>query len=466
MKTTIRFMQVILVILAVVCFYSCEKKDNETGLGTAEFSISLSDEISQNKSGTALDSGIVSFQILISVEDMEGNPALTDELIPLYIFGSGYVSESVVIRNGEYRLTKFMVIDPSGVVVYASPLAGSPLAYLTNKPLPLIFSIYPDRTTRIIPEVLAVGNHPPDQFGYASFGMHIIKPLHFWAICILDNPLIMAPTQLTRAKLTVYASNDWHYTFKLEAAINHLIIRGGSDIYYFVLEKEGYPPQRMKFSARELMYTSKDSPLVLKIPWGSNQYKVLVLQPGPEDGKDAMVSNLEPDRNFGAHKYFEATFLSEPILTVMRSNRSLIRFNMDELPDSAIIKQVALRLSYDLPIPWDSTIITNSSTGFAWYGGVLQQITEPWEEEKVTWNSLPETTESNQVFMNPFISNINFIDVDVTRLFVPEAEIAAPDYGMLFKLYPSEGFPGFRFASSDFPEPIMRPQLMIYYTVE
>ena len=55
---------------------------------------------------------------------------------------------------------------------------------------------------------------------------------------------------------------------------------------------------------------------------------MIILQPGPEAGKDAMVSNLEPDKNFGAHKYFEATFLSEPVLTVMRSNRSMIWFNL------------------------------------------------------------------------------------------------------------------------------------------
>jgi len=55
--------------------------------------------------------------------------------------------------------------------------------------------------------------------------------------------------------------------------------------------------------------------------------------------------------------------------------------------------------------------------------------------------------------------------VDVTRLFVPKEEIAAPNYGMLFKLAPEPYFPGFRFASSDFEEPRMRPVLTIYYTL-
>jgi hypothetical protein len=274
----------------------------------------------------------------------------------------------------------------------------------------------------------------------------------------------MAPTQITTAKLTILDPDGWHYTFALETAVNHLIIRGGHDAYDFLLEKDGYPAQRLKFTSRELLSATKDSPLILKIPWPS-PYRVLVLQPGPESGKDAMISNLEPDRNFGSHRYFEATFLSEPVLTVMRSNRSLIYFNRDTLPKSAVIKKVMLRLTYDLPVPFDSSYVTDQSPspGIRWYGGVLQQIVEPWEEGKVTWNTQPKTTELNQVYISPFVRNVNFIEVDITNLFVSSAASVLPDYGMLFRLWPTDQFPGFRFASSDFAESSMRPMLMIYY---
>ena len=249
-------------------------------------------------------------------------------------------------------------------------------------------------------------------------------------------------------------------------AINHLIIRGGSDIYYFLLEKEGYLPQKLQFTAAQLRATTKENPLVLKIPWDSNQWKTLILQPGPDDGKDAMISNLDPDKNFGDYKFFEATFISEPVLTVMRSNRSLVWFNLNSLPKSAVIKKVTLQLFYDIPIPWDSNVfITEPVTSSLWYGGVLQQIVEPWEENKVTWNTQPKSILANQVFISPFIRNVNFVTVDVTTLFVPVNDIAAANYGMLFKLWPTEKFPGFRFASSDFADATMRPKLTIYYTI-
>jgi len=222
----------------------------------------------------------------------------------------------------------------------------------------------------------------------------------------------------------------------------------------------------MQFASKDLLSTTKDNPLLLKIPWGQ-QNRTLVLQPGPAAGKDAMISNLEPDKNFGDYKYFEATFLSESILTVMRSNRSLIWFNTDSLPKSAIINKVTLTLHYDIPIPFDNTYVTDvlPSAGIAWYGGVLQQIIEPWEEGKVTWNSQPKTIEANQVFIPPFIRNVNFIEVDVTKLFVNASASALANYGMLFRLWPTDRFPGFRFASSDYADATMRPRLTIFYTL-
>jgi hypothetical protein len=222
----------------------------------------------------------------------------------------------------------------------------------------------------------------------------------------------------------------------------------------------------LKFTARELAATSKENPLVLKIPWDSNQWKTLELQPGPDDGKDAMISNLESDKNFGDHKYFEATFLTEPIITVMRSNRSLIWFNLNSLPKSPVIKKVTLQLSYDIPIPWDPAVFaTVPVTSPDWIGGVLQRIVEPWEEYKVTWNNQPKTIETNQVFISPFNINANIITVDVTTLFVPVNGTVTANYGMLFRLWPSDQFPGFRFASSDYSVTSMRPKLTINYTI-
>jgi hypothetical protein len=467
MKTLIRLFFIVLVVPSLAYLYSCENKGiGQDEKGSAQFSVTLP-VAGDSKSGAGADSSVVSYHILISVEDLKGNAVITDSLFPLYTFGSDFVSENIKLNAGEYKLTKFMAINSTGAVVYASPIAGSPLAYLTMRPLPINFNIFPNQITKVLPEVLAVGDNTPDKFGYAAFGMRVVEPLVFWTVCYLDNPLTMSPVQLTEARLQISTPAGWFYSCRLEAAINKVTIRGGSEVYNFVLEKDGYQSQKLQFTAKQLTATTRENPLILKIR-ASSQYKVIIIQPGPEKGKDAMISNLEPEKNFGAHKYFEATFLSEPVLTVMRSNRSLIFFNLDTIPKSAVIKKVILTLSYDLPIPFDSTYLINTNPATAaanLYGAVLQQVVEPWEEDKVTWSTQPKTIEANQVYIMPFIKNANFIDVDVTRLIVPMAEIAAPNHGMMFRLWPTEKFPGFRFASSDYGEPRMRPRLTVYYTL-
>jgi hypothetical protein len=463
---------VLVAILLTTCFYSCEKS-KEQGTGTAEFSVSLSD--GQLKSGTINDSVVAPYQLLISLVDLQGNAVITDKLIPLYSFGTAFISEKLQIRAGEFKLIKFMVINSSGQVVYASPVAGSPLAYLSKKPLPFSFNIYPDMVTQVVSEVLQVGNYTPDKFGYAVFGVSIIKPLTFWAAAVIDNPMIMAPSPLfTEANLTITAKDGWHYTFMLKASVNQLIIRGGSDYYTFLLEKPGFAPQKFQFTANQLLERTQASPLYLKIPYSSTEVKTLVFQPGPDGGKDAMISQLEPDKNFGDHKYFEATFLTEPVLTVMRLNRSLIFFNLGAIPSNAIIKKAVLKLSYEAPVPWDSLQIKPATAGM-FVGGALQQITEPWEENMVTWNKQPASTEMNQVLIYPFIRNVNFIEIDITRLIVPPPVtitsgtntttiVPLPNHGMKFKLIPENKWPGFRFASSDHPNMELRPKLTIYYT--
>ncbi len=463
MKTSIRLLCISLIVLTVTGLSSCKKDSGNNGIGTIEFSLNLPDGSGQLKS-TSMDGAMVSYQLMISVEDTKGNSVLSDKLIPLYTFGTNFVSEKVELKSGEFRLTKFMVIDPSGVVLYATPLAGSPLAYLTGKPLPLTFKIVPGQITPVLTEVLLVGNLAPSQFGYTIFGIQIIKPLDFYTFCIIDNPLIMAPTKMTSAKLTISNNNGWSYTFNLRDTVNHLTIRGGSEKYTFLLEKEGYTSQKLQFAGQQLLEATKEKPLVLKIPVGSPVTRIMFFQPGPALGKDAMISNLEPDKNFGDYKYFEATYMSESLLTVMRSTRSLIFFDLAKLPKSALIKKAVLKLTYDLPVPWDSTIfVLNSATAAKPYG-LLQRIIEPWEENTVTWNKQPKTTEMGQVYIQPFIKNANFIEVDVTSLIVMTAANVLPNHGMLFKLSSNERFKGFRFASSDYPDSLMRPRLSIQYT--
>src|SRR5512133_616076 len=139
MKTIAKILLPALFLLPALVFYSCENTNNESeGTGLAEFSVDMSGFVS-DKSAKGADSVITALHVMISIEDYSGNKIFTDKLIPLYSFGTGLLSENIEIPSGDFKLTKFLVIDAEGKVLYAAPLAGSEMAYLLKNPLPVKF---------------------------------------------------------------------------------------------------------------------------------------------------------------------------------------------------------------------------------------------------------------------------------------------------------------------------------------
>jgi len=446
---------------------SCEKEElPEAATGHLEISVAVEETL---KSALNDSNDISTFHILLSVVNSLGETVLNKELIPLYRFGNQFITERIEMKAGRYQLSRFMVLDPDGTVVYASPLEGAPKAYLVKDPLPLGFSILPDQETRLVPEVLVVGNQDPSEFGYASFSFQVVRPLRFYAMAVIEDSMLMAPIVITDAVLTVHSPDGWSHWFYLEPRVNRIVIRGGVHYYKLMIEKEGFEPVIREVPADLLRSTTPEEPVIFRL--SRPLYHILTLQPGPEKGKDAMIMDIQPDHNFGDYPYFEATFLSDSILTVMRTMRSLLEFNPVGLPKDARIEKAILTLHFENLIPWDSIFYDSlinyidPNYGFAWYGAVLQQIVQPWNEHEVTWDKQPQTIEANQVYISPTVISASFINMDVTSLFVPVQEIAAANHGMMLKLYPSEQFPGFRFASSDYPVPGMRPKLMIFYSL-
>lgn len=504
---------VIIIIIAGIFLNACEKiSEDNTGKGKLELSLNILSEegglksvstdtitsteitgdapIFDHTTPPSYDTTLIvsTHHILISVLNENGTAVLDDELIPLFNFGGSFISKKLELQAGKYSISKFMVIDPEGKVIFAAPVEGSPKSYLVNKPLPLPFTIVSGSVTRVIPEVLPVMNVEPEEFGYAAFSFQVVKALTFYVMAIIDNDTLIPENEITeipspifsfKAKLTVYApDNNWKHSFDLNPIVNKIDIRAGSDYYILIGEMEGFPALRLKLTAGELMASSKEKPIILR--FRKNPLHVVTIKPGPKEGKDAMITDLDPDKNFGDYPYFEARSMPDPILDVIRSSRSLISFDMNHVPKSARIKRVVLTLYYypKIRLLDDQGVEKPISDIKPWYGAVLQQIVEPWDEYKVTWNNQPATIEENQVFINPpptieenqvyinsFLPNVKYINIDVSRLYIPVNTIQKPHYGMLMKLISYEQFPELKFASSDFPNQSMHPELKVYYTL-
>ena len=481
----------LLVATPVLFVSSCEKLHETDQEGRLEIGVAMDQLTMQLKSANTDSTAMEPTFVVLSVANENGEPVLDNEHLELYNFGGSWVTKEVKLGTGNYELTRFMVIDMEGNVIMAAPLEGSALAYLVDDPLPVSFTIHPNQTTRVVPEVLAVIGQSPTDFGYASFSINVVNTLNFFVAVFIDDPRIMAPTTITSAKLTVIIGDEWRHAFYLEPKVNELRVRDSWMEYTLVVAKEGYESVTLITNRERLLQTSPDNPLMIGIP--VNNLNVLVLQPGPDEGKDAMISMSMPGMNYGKYEYFEATASSpETDFTEHKLTRSLIEFDLNRLPKSATIKRAVLTLYYPYnmyvdsvwPVEPDTWVASDPNTGDIWpdeYLAVLQKVVSPWEEHGVTWKNQPETTTEGQVF----IPRIYYImdaacdcflppvseSFDVTSLLMPGPD-GTLSHGMMLKLFNEQSYEWLQFASSDFDFPWVSnadmqpwPKLEIYYSL-
>src|SRR5438132_3133335 len=130
--------------------------------------------------------------------------------------------------------------------------------------------------------------------------------------------------------------------------------------------------------------------LVISNAYG--QQITLTLQPDAVQGKDAELWNLNPNTNYGTWPELKQnawTWQGVPGL-----QRSLIDFtDLSQIPDSSAIISAVLSLygNPDGSPEYDYYDPGKTNTCF------IKRIVKPWNENTVTWNNKPKTTDQNKV---------------------------------------------------------------------
>ena len=260
-----------LMLVAIAAgFISCEENALETNPeGSLSIGIVVDQDIPAMKSA-GNDTAILNlFVAVISVINEEGEMVLQDEKIELYRFNDQFVSEEIRLVAGHYDLVRFLVMDPDGNVVFAAPMEDSPLAYLVYDPLPIHFRIWKEERTLVSPEVLPTWNHTPEDFGYLSFGVSVVRPLVFFTAAYMcyENSMIMAPSLITSAEMLVRADSAWRHVYWLEPKINRIIVRDGFPYYFIKVRKEGFIPFEGRFLRDELRKHTQTNPLMIPLKY-------------------------------------------------------------------------------------------------------------------------------------------------------------------------------------------------------
>jgi hypothetical protein len=158
-------------IMTLFAVIACERDSDTISVGRISFTF----DNSKLSSGGRNSGETVPAFVLLSIETSTGTPVETDKKIQLIAFGSGYVSENIELPIGNFKLTKFIILNSDNKAIFATPVAGSSLSSLVGKPLPIEFSISPNGTTQVVPEVLPVNqDNTPSMFGYVEFGFKVV----------------------------------------------------------------------------------------------------------------------------------------------------------------------------------------------------------------------------------------------------------------------------------------------------
>jgi hypothetical protein len=184
----------------------------------------------------------------------------------------------------------------------------------------------------------------------------------------------------------------------------------------------------------------------------------VILQPAEKLGKDAFIQSRLSGNNAGYHSDFIAS--SWTYNGVPCDVRSLIDFDLSFVPADAIINSAYLSLySYTSSANGSHSNMSGSNES------VLSRVTSPWDENTVTWNNQPSTTNQNELILAKSVEEIqDYENMDVTSLLRDMVGNPYESYGFLFKLKTEERYRSMIFASSDYEDANLHPKLKVCYS--
>lgn len=195
----------------------------------------------------------------------------------------------------------------------------------------------------------------------------------------------------------------------------------------------------------------------------------ITITPGPLDGQDTYVSKIDYDPNDGNGNL---NFTEELVMSKyyyygqLATVRSYLKFDsLSKIPATAKIVGARLFL-------YGKTSSISFPSGNSYYPGsgnpenacLVQRVTGGnWNENTLTWNTMPATTTTNQDTIPASTNQWNYnTSVDVTKL-VAAMVRSGKNYGFCLRQVNEESYRILEFSTSEAATPSLRPQLVIRY---
>lgn len=221
------------------------------------------------------------------------------------------------------------------------------------------------------------------------------------------------------------------------------------------------------------------SALMLSSVLSFGQTTTLVFKPNATVGKDTPIwkfdddcigngsTQTNADRNFGTE---ETLWMKDWTWNAIGCSggtiRSLLCFTeLSNIPSNAVIVSATLRL-YGVTSD-RNTSYPGAPASYYENTVVVQQVTSPWNENTVTWNTQPSTTTANQFIIPQSTSqyNWNYSNSSPELVAMVQNMVSGNNYGFMLRLQTEQHYRNMVFASSDHPDASLHPELEVTYRV-
>jgi hypothetical protein len=239
----------------------CNHEDPQTPqYGQVTFSFKRTDnDLSGGRTQDKYDPAFVSY----TLKKPDGSSISAK--IEIYQFNESFISHPMQLNTGSYNLEQFLILNTENKVIYAAPTAGSAMAAFVDYPLPLSVIITADKGITVIPEVLAVEGHTPEDFGYAIFGFDIVGhetiPLRVNAALLIGEIIYENVEASIKVKgFDADNNEEWSAGFPFSGPDdNVLAFKKGFHHYTIEMEKWGMI-DRQTITAQQLWENRADGP--------------------------------------------------------------------------------------------------------------------------------------------------------------------------------------------------------------
>ncbi|MDT8323555.1 MAG: DNRLRE domain-containing protein [Bacteroidota bacterium] len=188
---------------------------------------------------------------------------------------------------------------------------------------------------------------------------------------------------------------------------------------------------------------------------------VITLQPGPEQGKDAMVWDdplyNKAVRNYAEHEEMLVHAWTDQAVPVFA--RSYISFDLSDITRADLTSAVL-------------TLYNNPQGTFEgqhrpWSGpnrAFVRRVITPWDENTISWNNQPSYTDWDQVMLPASVTGNEDYVIDVTAM-VRDMLYRFRDrsHGFAIMLEQEDFYRALVFTTSDYPDPARRPKLELRF---